>query len=978
MARDGYNVALAQVPDTQLLDAAFLPPAPGLEPAIVLYAPAELSPGAWRRAEEALAVPEFARRLTLPIGDPEQPRLTQTRALSVAEAIPFFIDLAQENTRPSVKAWVLASHIARRIHEAAMLPRGNDKTDAILGRIAAGMPPSSHAVLVEIQNEGDDPLAMLGPQSDGPSFGRIDAGTALAQFLDIAQHAYALGTAQQRTPTKRGQSRALAGLAVRLELPRGRGGVWQGRVRIDQELDAAKIRSVLDEAAGIWIPLKRVHTTSLDEPLELSVDEASALIMATPDLMSSGAGVELPEELTRSLERQVDARIRFREGDGTSTRGASRGRTPGTSPGPRFRLEELVSYDIDVALGGQQVDAEELRRIARQAGALVQLGGEWVRLDDTSREQLERLARAVEATDSHMANSTALAAALGGEATLPGGLTAKVERVDEAMLARAVDFLRNPAAFDEIEPPEGFTGELRPYQQKGLSWLAGMASLPLGAVLADDMGLGKTVQMIALIMHIRKERLEAGEDPGRVLVSCPTSLIGNWQRELERFAPELKVHIHHGPMREARASQLDGHDVVVTSYGLIARDRQMLAGIDWSMLIFDEAQAVKNPDTEQARAVRLLRAPVRIALTGTPMENRLLELWAILDLVNPGLLGTASAFSKRFAAPIERAGDEQAAANLRALSRPFMLRRVKHDPEIVPDLPEKQERTLACTLTPEQAALYQATADAAMAEVRRRDGIGRRGAVLALLTRLKQICNHPMQALGQLATDVDANGEPFVLSGRSGKLDRLESMLTEIVAEGDRALVFTQYAQMGHLLAAHLPDVLGCKVLYLHGGVPRIKREELVQQFQSDGDEPMVFVLSLKAGGLGLNLMNAAHVFHFDRWWNPAVEDQATDRTHRIGQTRGIQVHKLVCAGTLEERIAQIIDDKRALAGKIIDTQGAAGEGWITELDDDALAELVALGKDALAEAEEGAESGLSAVVDLEGAPIELEGAPAE
>jgi SNF2 family DNA or RNA helicase len=362
---------------------------------------------------------------------------------------------------------------------------------------------------------------------------------------------------------------------------------------------------------------------------------------------------------------------------------------------------------------------------------------------------------------------------------------------------------------------------------------------------------------------------------------------------------------------------------------------------------------------------------VRVALTGTPMENRLLELWAILDLVNPGLLGTASAFNKRFAAPIERAGDEQAAANLRALSRPFMLRRVKHDPEIVPDLPEKQERTLACTLTPEQAALYQATADAAMQEVRRRDGIGRRGAVLALLTRLKQICNHPMQALGHLAGELGPDDEPYVISGRSGKLDRLESMLAEVVAEGDRALVFTQYAQMGHLLAAHLPEVLGCEVPYLHGGVPRTKREELVQKFQADGDEPMVFVLSLKAGGLGLNLMNAAHVFHFDRWWNPAVEDQATDRTHRIGQTRGIQVHKLVCAGTLEERIAQIIDEKRALAGKIIDTQGASGEGWITELDDDALAELIALGKDALAEAEEGKAAGAAKVVELEGAPVE-------
>ncbi|MCW2925033.1 MAG: helZ [Thermoleophilia bacterium] len=957
--RTRYHAPLAQIPDTQLLDAAFLPPAPGLEPAIALFAPTELSPGAWRRAEEALGVPDLARRLTLPLGDPENPRLAQTRALSVGEAIPFLIELAQTNVRPSVKAWVLAAHIARRIHEAAMLPRGNEKTDAILERIAGGMPPSSHSVLVEVQGEGDDPLAMLGPQAEGPLYGQISARASLDQFLDIAQHAYALGTAQQRTPARRGQSRALAGLSLRLELPKGRDGRWHARVRSDGDHDATKLRSVLDEAAAIWTPLQRVLVANIGEPLELTVDEASALIMAAPDLMATGAGVELPEELTLSMDRQVKTRIRFREGEGAgpaASSSAPRGRRPGTSSGPRFRLEELVAYDIDVALGGADVDADELRRIARQAGSLVQLGGEWIKLDDTSREQLERLARAVEATDSHMANSTALAAALGGEAVLPGGIRAEVERVDEATLARAVEFLRNPAVFEDIEAPEGFLGELRPYQQKGLTWLAGMASLPLGAVLADDMGLGKTVQVIALLQHVRKERADRDEDAGRVLVSCPTSLIGNWQRELERFAPELSVHVHHGPMREARASQLDGHDVVVTSYGLIARDREMLAGIDWSVLIFDEAQSVKNPDTEQARAVRMLRAPVRVALTGTPMENRLLELWSILDLVNPGLLGTASAFNKRFAAPIERAGDETAAANLRALSRPFMLRRVKHDPEIVPDLPDKQERTVACTLTPEQAALYQATADAALQEVRRRDGIGRRGAVLALLTRLKQICNHPMQALGHSAGEPGPDGEPYVISGRSGKLDRLEAMLTEVVAEGDRALVFTQYAQMGHLLAAHLPDVLGCDVLYLHGGVPRVKREELVARFQEENDgRPMVFVLSLKAGGLGLNLMNAAHVFHFDRWWNPAVEDQATDRTHRIGQTRGIQVHKLVCAGTLEERIAQIIDDKRALAGKIIDTQGASGEGWITELDDEALAELVALGKDALAEAEEGA-----------------------
>jgi non-specific serine/threonine protein kinase len=455
-----------------------------------------------------------------------------------------------------------------------------------------------------------------------------------------------------------------------------------------------------------------------------------------------------------------------------------------------------------------------------------------------------------------------------------------------------------------------------------------MSELPLGACLADDMGLGKTVQIIALLAHMGRD----GVSP-RTLVVCPTSLIGNWERELTRFAPHLSVHIHHGPARASRATDIADATVVVTSYGLVARDRAMLSTSQWDVAVFDEAQSVKNPDTEQARAVRGIPARFRVALTGTPIENRLLELWAILDLLNPGLLGNASAFARRFATPIERAGDEEAAAMLRRISRPFLLRRVKHDPEIIPDLPEKQEQTIACTLTPEQATLYKAITEQALVDVRGRDGIARRGAVLALLTRLKQVCNHPAQALREVG------GE---LSGRSGKLERLEAMLGEVVAEGDRALVFTQYAQMGNLLASHLPEVLGCEVLYLHGGVPRAKREELVQRFQDGGDEPVVFVLSLKAGGLGLNLMGASHVFHYDRWWNPAVEDQATDRTHRIGQTKRVQVHKLVCAGTLEERIAQVIDDKRALAGRIIEVSGG-GEGWITELGDTELEELVAL-----------------------------------
>lgn len=936
----------------------------------MLFGAAELSPGSWRRADDALSIPESARRLTLPVGDPDAPRFAETRALSVGEAIPFLINLAKLPLRPSVNAWVIAAHIARRIHEGQMLPRGNEQTDAILQRIAGGMPQSSHSILLDIAEQGDDLLAGTSAGlsvSDAPTWGMLSAREALDGFLDVAQHAYALGIALQRTPTKRGQSRTAAALAVRLEMPRGRDGAWMVRVRHATESSTREqLQSAIHAAAQVWRPIEQAATSPLSEPIVVSVDDASALIMASPDLHAIGATIELPEQLTAGFSRSIDARLTFRSSTTSADAAAGdagseyddavdgrRRRSSGARSGglkPRFRLEDLVSYDLQVALGGVNVGAAELRQIARQSGALVKMGDEWIALTDTSREQLEQLARAVEADDAHLANSQALAASLSGTAQLPGGITAKVEQVDEAALNRAVDFLKNPTEFSDVEVADGFLGELRPYQQRGLSWLAGMASLPLGAILADDMGLGKTVQIIALLMHQRRLLQAAGEPLLPTLVTCPTSLIGNWERELARFAPELDVHVHHGPMREARASQLDGHDVIVTSYGLVARDREMLGAMSWGVLIFDEAQAVKNPDTEQARAVRMLRGNFRVALTGTPMENRLLELWAILDLVNPGLLGNARAFSRRFAGPIERANDEQAAATLRAISRPFMLRRVKHDPEIVPDLPDKQERIVACTLTPEQAALYQTTAESAMADVRQRDGIGRRGAVLALLTKLKQICNHPMQALGHEAGSVDDQGVVHQIAGRSGKLDRLESMLQEVVSEGERALVFTQYAQMGHLLEQHLPDALGCDVLYLHGGVPRLKREQLVKRFQSETTDPLVFVLSLKAGGLGLNLMNAAHVFHYDRWWNPAVEDQATDRTHRIGQTRQIQVHKLVCAGTLEERIAQIIDEKRALAGRIIEVSGASGEGWITELGNDELAELIALSSPAIDE----------------------------
>jgi SNF2 family DNA or RNA helicase len=414
------------------------------------------------------------------------------------------------------------------------------------------------------------------------------------------------------------------------------------------------------------------------------------------------------------------------------------------------------------------------------------------------------------------------------------------------------------------------------------------------------------------------------------LIVCPASVLGNWRKELERFAPGLRAHVHHGPERTREIAELERYDVVLTSYSLLPRDRRLLGEAEWRVVVLDEAQQVKNPLTRGAQAARALRARHRVALTGTPIENRLDELWSILHFLNPGLLDTRSSYRRRYGTPIERHGDEDAAERLRRITGPFILRRHKSDPEVLPDLPPRQESNEYCTLTIEQAALYQATIDSMMAEVRGAAGIERRGHVLALLTRLKQVCNHPAHALGR----------PGPMAGRSGKLDRVTEMLAEAVDEGDSALVFTQFAVMGRLLSDHLTSALPVQRLYLDGSTPVAERERIVDAFQSPGGEPRVLVMSLRAGGLGLNLTNANHVFHFDRWWNPAVEDQASDRAHRIGQTRVVQVHRMICAGTIEERIDELIEAKRGLATSIVD-RGI--ETALSELSDGELADLVEL-----------------------------------
>jgi SNF2 family DNA or RNA helicase len=438
----------------------------------------------------------------------------------------------------------------------------------------------------------------------------------------------------------------------------------------------------------------------------------------------------------------------------------------------------------------------------------------------------------------------------------------------------------------------------------------------------------------------------ASKGAGAALLVVPTSVLGNWEREAARFAPTLRIVRHYGAERARDAADVPRAPgtLVVTTYGLLRRDAELLARVDWSMVALDEAQNIKNAASRTARAARSLAAAQRFALTGTPVENRLAELWSILEFANPGLLGPLEAFRRDYAIPIERHGNDEAASRLRRIVGPFVLRRLKSDPAIIDDLPPKNEMTVVCTLTREQVTLYRAVVDEELARIEQAEGIARRGRVLALTIFLKQICNHPAHYLGETGP----------LPRRSGKLERLAEMLAEAMAAGDKALVFTQFREMGERLVEHLGARLGVEIAFLHGGTPRSARDELVRRFQEERSGPRVFVLSVKAGGTGLNLTAASHVFHFDRWWNPAVEDQATDRAYRIGQRRAVQVHKLVCAGTVEEKVDRMLAEKRALAAKIV----GAGERWVTELGNDELRELFSLAADTGAADEDEPEAG--------------------
>ncbi|WP_314034298.1 DEAD/DEAH box helicase [Dietzia sp. CH92] len=663
------------------------------------------------------------------------------------------------------------------------------------------------------------------------------------------------------------------------------------------------VRDVVDRAVRSWPPLGRAAPAAGSPDLLLPTDLVVQLVdEGVEALRGRGVEVLLPRAWTR-----VRTAVRV-----TVT-------PPGTEnvdSGRRLGLDQLADVNWEMVVDDVPLDATEVRMLLDAASDLVRLRGQWVRADPGA---LRRAARF-------------LAARRGGRVTAPALAAAMMSEEGEGVEIEApttLDWIPSSSSIP-VDLPPWFRATLRPYQLEGVRWLTALARADVGAVLADDMGLGKTMQVLALTAseHSRGVR-------GPTLVVAPLTLVATWAREAATFAPELTVAVHHGPSRERgddAAGRLAVADLVLTSYGTAARDVEILAGVPWRRLVADEAQTIKNPSTSVARAIVSIPAEHRIALTGTPVENRLDELRAVLDFANPGLFGSASTFRARFAVPIESRRDEAAASRLRALAAPFVLRRLKSDPRVVADLPDKQHIRVDAPLTREQATLYQAVVEDMMEQVKEAEGAARKGAILSGLTALKQVCNHPAHYLG--------DGSGLLRGGRhrSGKLAALDEVLTEILAAGEKVLLFTQYRAFGDLILPLLERRAASAVPFLHGGVTAAGRAQMVEEFQS-ADGPPVMLASLRAGGTGLTLTEANHVVHLDRWWNPAVENQATDRVHRIGQTRQVQVRTLVAPGTVEDRIDELLEAKRDLAELTLGPLAGA----LTELADADLAALVEL-----------------------------------
>lgn len=672
-------------------------------------------------------------------------------------------------------------------------------------------------------------------------------------------------------------------------------------------------------AARIYPTLWQGMENSEPDSVQLNLEAAFDFLKESAWILEdAGFKVIVPAWLTPKGRRRAKIRMR------------SSGKSPSKSATSTsyFSMENLTNYQYELAIGDTVLTPTEWQQLVDSKAPLIHFRGQWMELDrDKMQEMLSFMQQQHEDVP---------------EMTVQQLLKKLAEESDSFeldvhdSLAQMLEKLVDNSQLEAIENPKQLNAELREYQKRGVSWLRYLENLGLNGCLADDMGLGKTMQVISLLVLEREH-----QQPAPTLLIVPTSVIGNWQKEIEKFAPHLSTHIHHSSGREQDSKafkKLCGqHDVLITSYTLARKDAKLLGEIHWRRIVLDEAQNIKNPVAAQTKAILKLEADSRLALTGTPVENRLMDLWSIFNFLNPGYLGKQAQFRKTYELPVQRDNDPIQSNILKKLIQPFILRRLKTDKNIIKDLPDKIENKVYCNLSKEQASLYEVVVKNVVAQLEETDGIQRQGLMLSTLMKLKQICNHPMQFL--------QDGSAFTPE-RSHKLERIGDMLEEAMAQGDSVLVFTQFTEIGEHLNRYLTKEKHYKTHYLHGGTTRAKREQMIADFQDPDSGPAVFILSLKAGGVGITLTAANHVFHFDRWWNPAVENQATDRAFRIGQQKNVFVHKFVTLGTLEERIDQMITDKQKMADSIVGND----ESWLTKLDNQAFNELIALNKHSIME----------------------------
>ncbi|WP_374704568.1 DEAD/DEAH box helicase [Streptomyces sp. NL15-2K] len=936
--------------------AVFLPGEPARLGRLLLWKPTGAAAG---DSMAPTGLETEAVELVLPHGRSVRRRRIEGYALPVAVAVSALADA--EPTHPSGAAWQAATRFALRLLadgrlHPALTPAGHDTWQVgpctaaqrrTLDSLAAAFPPHAHC----LPEPGPAPVRIAEPAALVRQFCdavaddlvRTPAAPLAMGALPYAwREARAVPTLREWAEETQAALTAEVSVSLRVDAPEGRRQQFRAVLQLHTAADpalvieAARLWSepteverllgpraetetllALRRGARAWPPLRRMLNDAAPDQLRLTDDEAFDLLGdATDALRTAGVDVHWPRDLVKAL---------------TATAEIGQRTAPGSTTGGLLDTEALLDFRWQVSLGGEPLTEAEMDALAESRRPLVRLRDQWVVADP------KLVARAKRRRMEPLTPMEALSAALTGEAErsemgVPpaGGWGRDGDRVPCAAVGALGDLvarIRDPESRTPVPQPAALKATLREYQKRGLAWLAEMCALGLGGCLADDMGLGKTITLLALHLHRQSDPTTAGP----TLVVCPASLLGNWQREAARFAPLTPVRRYHGGDRHLK--DLAGDEIVLVTYGVLRRDREVLAETAWSLVAADEAQHVKNPYAVTARELRALPARARVALTGTPVENNLSELWALLDWTTPGLLGSLTAFRDRHARAIEAGEDPEAAERLSRLVRPFLLRRKKSDPGIAPELPPKTETDHVVPLTAEQTSLYEAQVRETMAKIAESEGIARRGLVLKLLTALKQICNHPAQYLKEHSLR-----QSTPLRGRSGKLDLLDELLDTITAEGESVLVFTQYKQMAALLEKHLVE-RGVPALFLHGGTPVARREEMVDRFER-GEVP-VFLLSLKAAGTGLNLTRATHVVHYDRWWNPAVEDQATDRAYRIGQDKPVQVHKLLAEGTVEDKVAKLLEAKRALADAVV----GSGEAALTELSDADLAELVALGR---------------------------------